>query len=1434
MSKRIAPALCLVLLLPVSAAFAQVLPVKPVKDPDGLPPEIAALIWKAQEATLDGRHRDALLAVDGFLTYGCDSDRTMDVLRALTASVRADPGRREMAGAILRRALTKHPFGRNVKEVRAAVGAIHSFSMSRWERRNEQCLVPGEETTVRLFRRGGPPSSITVWRIGDDRRREVFGRLPIDGEWPAIPDLALAAANREQWERVEERTVSFPETWGLLPQPREIRGWFRLTLDRPGLYVLEEEIDGFTACHPFLVLGYVPVVRAVGNSKLLFVARPWTGEPVPGVRVEVRQEDRNLEGVTGADGTFSFTGKGDGLILCDFKGETAVLAFGESRLENLEICHIAPDRPLYRPGDLIHFRAVWRSRRDGHLIPPAGEPVRVVLESPGDEENQLREGIFSTLGTFSGTLALPENAPPGTWRLEVLRPEGAEGWVTGASRRIRVAEFERPEIRLSVEIDPSARLLGEPVRAIVRAEHWWGAPAAGIPVFWRASARGGGRRRDGDATGLWQPRPFPDPRSWFYGGDSPPQLRDDADGGAGGEGVTVPDGTFVIEIPTARNEHAVAFRLEVVLKPPSGREVETSRELLAWPARVSVRVGADRMFAEPDREVRATAAVTDQDGQAVADRAVKLTVLRGKLTGKMVEFTPWRTLDAITGDDGRARFTFDAPESGRLRLKALVPDGEGRTAVHRVDLLVAAPQTRRIRDRSGEILVLPDRAVYQAGETARLLVDGPTRSPLLLTVAGERFHGSRIVRLGERMRIVEVKIDRTWAPGVYVKLLGLSGGDYEKERIHSGGCELLVLPPEGPVNVTVQTDRRSYGLREQGELTVVTTRDGVPVPAEVQLAVVDEAIFALVNEDPASIDPDLTPSLGARFFASVNDEDVLAAPWPPYPAWTTLNGWTSWISTFRNHHPGFSFGEGEAPAAAGYAPATFRGRLPDTLLWRGSLVTDENGRATIEFETPDRLTTWRVVARAVAGNEAFGEGRSEMITSKLVAVRIGGPRCLTETDEGTVAVSVRSDLDEPAEFLLRLVVSGPAEGGGEEKVRVAAGGDASVEFPLRGTGAGTVVLRAEALSTAESDAIEERIPGVAWGEPRVVRREAIAAPDAEIVVGSADAFEVRVQGPAELARELAPHVLDWEPVRDPEGIAWRMLALLATGHRPTEEDVFRLTLLMGEDGSFHSPWSNPRPVPVAVRALSQAKKAGLPVPAAALEKSLAWLARIGGDIGGRSEPTTLQTILEGRQGGVWATPLRTARAICALAALGGDGHAKPEIIRSEGRIVIHAGDEIPLLVTAVRREESEAPPPLTSLAEGLSIERSLERFDGESWRPVASGESVGVGDRLRFTLEMRGVRTTRDVEIVSPLPGGAVAEESGRHSSSRLDWFRRAEFHPDRVILHLKRLPVGLCTFTFMLRPVRPGTWHIGPAKATSKSSPDRRGRSGAFVLKVR
>jgi uncharacterized protein YfaS (alpha-2-macroglobulin family) len=51
--------------------------------------------------------------------------------------------------------------------------------------------------------------------------------------------------------------------------------------------------------------------------------------------------------------------------------------------------------------------------------------------------------------------------------------------------------------------------------------------------------------------------------------------------------------------------------------------------------------------------------------------------------------------------------------------------------------------------------------------------------------------------------------------------------------------------------------------------------------------------------------------------------------------------------------------------------------LPFVSYWNPSLLTDARGQATIEFQVPDHLAGWKVLAMAVTsgGQMGLGEGR---------------------------------------------------------------------------------------------------------------------------------------------------------------------------------------------------------------------------------------------------------------------------------------------------------------------------------------------------------------------------------------------------------------------------------------------------------------------------
>jgi len=135
---------------------------------------------------------------------------------------------------------------------------------------------------------------------------------------------------------------------------------------------------------------------------------------------------------------------------------------------------LSTDKALYRPGERLRARVLWAGR--GSL--PAGTPVRFELL---DERN--RRVLEDECKTSSHRIAhvawqLPATLTPGWYRLRTR----ADGLEFQASRRVRVAPFERAPF--SVIVEPVAPFFspGEKVEVRVEVRTLLGTPVPGAEV----------------------------------------------------------------------------------------------------------------------------------------------------------------------------------------------------------------------------------------------------------------------------------------------------------------------------------------------------------------------------------------------------------------------------------------------------------------------------------------------------------------------------------------------------------------------------------------------------------------------------------------------------------------------------------------------------------------------------------------------------------------------------------------------------------------------------------------------------------------------------------------------------------------------------------------------------------------------------------------
>ena len=157
--------------------------------------------------------------------------------------------------------------------------------------------------------------------------------------------------------------------------------------------------------------------------------------------------------------------------------------------------------------------------------------------------------------------------------------------------------------------------------------------------------------------------------------------------------------------------------------------------------------------------------------------------------------------------------------------------------------------------------------------------------------------------------------------------------------------------------------------------------------------------------------------------------------------------------------------------------------FPDTAYWSPAVVTGADGRASVSFEFPDALTTWRATARGITEDTRVGAAVERVIVRKNLILRTGYPRFFTEGDEVTLKLVVQNFLTTDKQARVQLEAKGlDLLDGNQRDVKVPAKGEAVAEFRVRaGKAPADAVLLGKALTDEESDAVELTLPVKPFG-----------------------------------------------------------------------------------------------------------------------------------------------------------------------------------------------------------------------------------------------------------------------------------------------------------------------------------------------------------------
>lgn len=746
------------------------------------------------------------------------------------------------------------------------------------------------------------------------------------------------------------------------------------------------------------------------------------------------------------------------------------------------IGYVYTERRIYRSDQKVFFKGVIRLDQDAQLSLPSVKEVDVSIEDPEGTSVFTQKFSLNAFGTFNGSFSLEPSMKLGTYRLRVMvdadkeEPRTIEGLFD-------VREYRRPDFKVEAVAPTTPVFGGQAIQLPVHAAYYHGVPLSGAKVQYTVSR----------TKLFFQPAQERWWNDWYnftaeedYGcywycpsGGGFEQVQT-------GEAVADEQGNVTLSLPTNLTDYktSATYAIDVTVVDVNQRQVSSRVELPVHRGEfyVGIRPDYSKGWAASEADFDIVSVNADGSVRPRVDTTVKLykrTWSNAKKVGADgTSFFEWQPKDELvetrrvtTDGEGRGRLSFSPSKDGEYRAVIEATDREGR--------LISAAAYRYVYRGEGGVMrisddhqmkIIQNKASYEVGDTASLAVQTPYEvTKALVTIERNTIREYRVIELGNKQRVVDVKIADADTPNIYVSVLAVKGGgDQGIPEFRLGYANLQVNTTKKILSMTVTPERETYKPGESVTLTVETKNSGgTPVQAEVSIAVVDERVIAL---------------LGAI------DKDILGKFW--FPRQIGID--TAQTLTMLVKKVFFATEGGGGGKGGGDAVPAVRGNFQDTAYWNATVVTGADGKAKVSFKLPDNLTSWNVLAIGETKDTIVGRAESKIVTRRELMAEPLMPRILRHGDTVMVGATLVNATDRALDVKTNLKAEGVSVDGKEQLIRVKPQSREVVTWKIRVPQTGSKAKFTVTANAAEyQDGFEVPLPILEFSVPETVSASGI-------------------------------------------------------------------------------------------------------------------------------------------------------------------------------------------------------------------------------------------------------------------------------------------------------------------------------------------------------
>jgi len=523
------------------------------------------------------------------------------------------------------------------------------------------------------------------------------------------------------------------------------------------------------------------------------------------------------------------------------------------------------DRPLYGPGDTVHFKSIIRDDKDAEYSIPAGSAF-VTLSAGGGETEYKVERTFpiSADGTISGDFDL-KDAPLGYYSLQVQtgrdksnNQKNIYGDYTGVSdysyTSFQVEYYRKPKLFLEASTNTSIVSAGTPIKYVLSGEYFAGQPLSGEKLRYKVTS-----------ADYYEYNYLID--SDNYGSE---ELSDDYRYGSWYGSHQVVENTVVldkqgqatIEVPTRLADFNDSgspqiFMLEATLDGGEQDSAFVRKNVLVKAGRLSL-FGTEYVWgAQKDKEITLPVVLKPNEaGEAVNNLPIKVGLTRTVWKKEVLANEKYPRYSEETTDEGEAeirtdqkgesKLVFTPSELGSYKLTMSVKDSVGNTVKKVFNLYVSDYDYPSFNPttQSEDLSLTSPKDTYAPDATIPLTLTSSFKNrDVFLSIERGATRRFEVVSLDGASKTINLSLQSGDQPNIY-----LNAASFSSFRYDSTTLPITVETRDKKMNIEITPDRAKYGPGDTVSIKLKTTNDlGQAVSGEVALWSVDKALLELTD-----------------------------------------------------------------------------------------------------------------------------------------------------------------------------------------------------------------------------------------------------------------------------------------------------------------------------------------------------------------------------------------------------------------------------------------------------------------------------------------------------------------------------------------------------------------------------------------------------------